>query len=350
LFKTPERKDRRYGKGGVLLESEGTRYVYDGEGNLTGKAAADGSQWKYAWNGDGTLAKVTRPDGEEVAFRYDALKRRVEKTSSAGTTRWLWDGNVPVHEVTGTGEQAQTTTWVFEPGTFSPVGKIGGDGRKYSVVTDYLGTPTEMVDEAGRVAWRAQLDVYGVGRADVGGAGDCPWRWPGQYEDAETGLCYNRFRYYDPARGDYLSQDPIRLLGGAEVYAYTRDPTTWVDPFGLAGCGKGAKGVNAYEVGNYENLLARSHVGDDLALHHVGQAHAMEQIVSGYERPTAPSIALPTGEHRLIPNLRGTVNLTPRQLLARDIWNLRTYTNAPNESLMQLIQMNRDMYPGAFLP
>ena len=95
-------------------------------------------------------------------------------------------------------------------------------------------------------------------------------------------------------------------------------------------------------------LQARSIVGDDLALHHAGQAHAMEQIVPGYSRTTGPSIALPTAEHRLIPNLQGIVNLTPRQLLARDIVNLRQYTNAPNSALMQLIQLNKDMYPEAF--
>ncbi|MFE8604972.1 RHS repeat-associated core domain-containing protein [Archangium violaceum] len=60
-----------------------------------------------------------------------------------------------------------------------------------------------------------------------------PWRWPGQYEDEETGLYYNRFRYYDPSTGQYISQDPIGLLGGLDPYAYTDDPLTHVDPFGL---------------------------------------------------------------------------------------------------------------------
>jgi len=109
-----------------------------------------------------------------------------------------------------------------------------------------------------------------------------------------------------------------------------------------------AEGVAAYEVGTYENLQARSVVGDDLALHYAGQAHAMEQVVPGYERATGPSIALPTAEHRLIPNLHGAVGLTPRQLLARDIVNLRQYTNTQNSSLQQLIQLNKDMYPEAF--
>jgi RHS repeat-associated protein len=62
---------------------------------------------------------------------------------------------------------------------------------------------------------------------------DCPFRFQGQYEDAETGFYYNRFRYYDPSIGAYLSQDPIGLAGGFELYNYAFDPNTWIDEFGL---------------------------------------------------------------------------------------------------------------------
>ena len=62
---------------------------------------------------------------------------------------------------------------------------------------------------------------------------DNPWRFPGQYEDAETGLYYNRFRYYDPELGRYLSEDPIGLLGTLALYSYVYDPATWLDPWGL---------------------------------------------------------------------------------------------------------------------
>jgi RHS repeat-associated protein len=64
----------------------------------------------------------------------------------------------------------------------------------------------------------------------------CPFRWPGQYEDEETGLYYNRFRYYDPESGEYTSQDPSGLRGGMALYAYVWDPLKLVDPLGLASC------------------------------------------------------------------------------------------------------------------
>jgi RHS repeat-associated protein len=236
LFKTADGRDRRYGRGGVLLEAEGTRYGYDWDGNVVVKELPSGEKWEYAWNAAGRLAEVKRPDGVRVAFKYDALARRMEKAVYAKeaeepekTVRWLWDGNVPVHEVEG---DTNVTTWLFEPETFAPLGKLEG-GRGFGVVTDHLGTPTQMFDEVGRLAWQMQLDVYGVAREDVAET-RCPWRWPGQYEDEEVGLYYNRFRYFDPSRGGYVSQDPIRLLGGSEVYAYPADPLVTYDFFGLA--------------------------------------------------------------------------------------------------------------------
>jgi RHS repeat-associated protein len=66
------------------------------------------------------------------------------------------------------------------------------------------------------------------------GRSDVLFRFQGQYFDAEINLCYNRFRYYDPDSGNYLSQDPIRLAGGnPTLYAYVHDPNSWVDVFGL---------------------------------------------------------------------------------------------------------------------
>ena len=59
----------------------------------------------------------------------------------------------------------------------------------------------------------------------------------GQYYDEETGLHYNRFRYYDPDVGRFVSQEPIRLQGGINLYEYAPNPTFWIDPFGLAKCG-----------------------------------------------------------------------------------------------------------------
>jgi RHS repeat-associated protein len=234
VYRTAERSDRVYLRGGRLKQDGDTHYLHDADGQLVEKLTADGKTWRYAWDLAGQLVEVTRPDGQRVSFAYDALGRRVRKSFAGKTTRYVWDGNDLVHELV---EGAEAVTWVFEPGTFAPLAKIDG-GQRFGVVTDHLGTPLMIADEAGALAWKAQLDVYGVAHNDVA-LTTCPWRWPGQYEDEETGLYYNRFRYYDPEAGRYVSQDPIGLDGGLALYLYTSDPLSLIDPYGLAACREG---------------------------------------------------------------------------------------------------------------
>ncbi|MDB6375183.1 RHS repeat-associated core domain-containing protein, partial [Photorhabdus bodei] len=64
----------------------------------------------------------------------------------------------------------------------------------------------------------------------------CNLRFCGQYEDTESGLFYNRHRYYESDTGQYLSPDPLNLSGGFNPYSYVHDPVNWIDPLGLAGC------------------------------------------------------------------------------------------------------------------
>ncbi|WP_425284195.1 RHS repeat-associated core domain-containing protein [Methylobacterium indicum] len=64
----------------------------------------------------------------------------------------------------------------------------------------------------------------------------CPIRFQGQWQDAETGLVYNRFRYYDALTGQYVSSDPIGLAGGFRGQGYVRQPASWIDPQVLACC------------------------------------------------------------------------------------------------------------------
>ncbi|RYZ87012.1 MAG: hypothetical protein EOO68_28155, partial [Moraxellaceae bacterium] len=267
LFKTVPQKDREYGPAGQLLavhSSKGTtRYEYDAEGNLTRKIEPNDSVWLYEWNGSGMMSKVIRPDGKEVVFEYDALGRRIRKIFNNKITRWVWDGNNPLHEwvehktdITniqplaqlqttaddiainqrrallqeiesqgppqatseGTfnkgnvnkGTKERPVTWLFEPDSFAPMAKIVGD-EHYSIITDHLGTPNVIFDKEGTQVWSADISVWGELRNLRGEKDFCPFRFPGQYEDSETGLYYNRFRYFDPEAGQYASQDPIGL-------------------------------------------------------------------------------------------------------------------------------------------
>ena len=83
-------------------------------------------------------------------------------------------------------------------------------------------------------------------------------------------------------------------------------------------------------------------------IHHTPQSHPPKQIIEGYDSNTAPSIALPREEYVNIPTKKGIVATTARRQLAKDIIDLRNNTNVGNESLIQLLQLNKTMYPEAY--
>ena len=287
LFRSKDGKDREYGPAGQLLRSGKVFYDYDAEGRLIRKRDLDkGGTWRYAWNEAGMLRLVLRPDGQPVSFTYDALGRRLSKRFGNRLTRWVWDGNVPMHEwvervepaveplgfvphdkdkltealhrlevveaqsrvvgALGPGSAETTepggefaavppalTTYVFEPGGFSPLAKVSPD-RSLSIVTDHLGTPAVMYDRQGKQVWENRMDIYGRPLWTDGWAETMCFRYPGQYEDVETGLSYNRFRYYDAGEGFYINRDPIGLAGGnPTLYGYVRDVNGYVDAYGL---------------------------------------------------------------------------------------------------------------------
>ena len=124
-------------------------------------------------------------------------------------------------------------TWVYEVGSFVPSAKIVGE-EKFSIVNDYIRRPVQVYNENGDVVWDTDYDIYGDLRELKGDRSFIPFRQLGQYEDQETGLYYNRFRYYNPETGTYLSQDPIGLAGNnPNFYAYVKDTNGWIDIFGL---------------------------------------------------------------------------------------------------------------------
>ncbi|GAB6962920.1 RHS repeat domain-containing protein [Prevotella fusca] len=135
-------------------------------------------------------------------------------------------------------------TWVYEEGSYVPVAKLQ-NGERYTIISDYMGRPVEAYDSYGTVVWQADYDIYGDLRNIKGIRDFIPFRQLGQYEDDETRLYYNRFRYYDPRIGNYISQDPIRLMGNnPTLYGYIRDSNLWVDVFGLEVLFRGMKQNN----------------------------------------------------------------------------------------------------------
>jgi RHS repeat-associated protein len=205
--------------------------AFDAAGNVVRKTEPGGAAWTYAWDSSGMLTEVVAPDGRRVRYAYDALGRRIRKSGGDVDARWIWDGDVILHELCS---DRPPTTWYHEPESFTPLAKVTRAGT-YHVVPDQIGAPTALFDGAGALAWQMQLDLFGVAQRTGSDPPltDCPLRWPGQYRDDDTGLHYNRFRYYDPSLGQYLTPDPLGLVGGGAVYSYVDDPTVLIDPCGL---------------------------------------------------------------------------------------------------------------------
>ncbi|MCP8466232.1 RHS domain-containing protein, partial [Pseudomonas sp. ZM23] len=141
----------------------------------------------------------------------------------------------------------QATTWIYAPGGTTPLAQRQ-NGKLCYIVTDHLGSPRELLSEQGEVVWSNSPQVWGLARLwkaanDEGETWDCPFRFPGQYHDPESGLHYNRHRYYDPHTAQYLTPDPLGLGGGNRPQGYVHNPMGWVDPLGLAGdcCAGGTK-------------------------------------------------------------------------------------------------------------
>ncbi|MBY8607591.1 RHS domain-containing protein [Burkholderia arboris] len=289
----------------LLREYAGTHYTWNEYGNLI-ERRKDGDQAWFEWDGFDRLVQF---DTGKVSVRYwyDALGRRVAKESNArvrvssfdgsdyraietarlnaeygyGLTLYGWDGDTLAWE-SGNGEHGgsgRTTHYVYEPNSFVPMVQATHAGwiplherpeydEHYDIdrdplwsrtnqpvpfaqigyyQCDQIGTPQEVTDAQGEIAWSARYRAWGEAKEVISEAARKagirnPIRFQGQYFDHETGLHYNRHRYYDPGSGRFVSKDPIGLTGGINAYQYAANPIEWVDPLGLARTSSGGAG------------------------------------------------------------------------------------------------------------
>ncbi|TLW90729.1 type IV secretion protein Rhs [Saccharomonospora piscinae] len=242
--------------GNLVRSAGGVRYHYDAQGRLVRREKTRLSRkpgvWHYTWNAEDRLVGVITPDGARWRYRYDALGRRIAKQRVNGggeiaeEVLFTWDGTVLAEQVHSSGT---ATTWDWAPGSYRPLTQLTRvrrnpadtasqewiDQRFHAIVTDLAGTPTELVDAEGGLAWHAARSVWGATVSERA-AVSVPLRFPGQYHDPESGLNYNYQRHYDPETGRYVSNDPLGLAPAANPHAYVPNPTLWLDPWGLAAC------------------------------------------------------------------------------------------------------------------
>jgi RHS repeat-associated protein len=242
--KITKNEQLEYGAGSRLIQKGSTRYEYDSEGRrikMIRDVDTDNPKiWMYEWNAIDRLKQVTDPDGNIFSYNYDAFGRRVAKSSTnqgikRDTKRAIWDGDVIIHEYSS---EKSWSAWIYEVSNLAPIATVQ-NSKIYSIINDPAGTPEYFIDDTAslhhtgnRLAWGETINK----NINVNNGIDCAIRFQGQYHDNETNLHYNFKRYYDPECGTYISQDPIRLRGGENLYQYAPNPISWIDPYGLANC------------------------------------------------------------------------------------------------------------------
>ncbi|WP_173883071.1 MULTISPECIES: RHS repeat-associated core domain-containing protein, partial [unclassified Pseudomonas] len=232
-------------KGNRLLMQGDRHYDYDAFGNLLRERRGRAQQLvtEYRYDCQHRLIGVTQPDGTRASYRYDPFGRRIAKTIKSQTTEFFWQGDTLIAEHSADHHQS----YIYEPNSFRPLALLKGYGpedvKPFHYQLDHLGTPQELTASDGEIVWSAHYRAYGqIAKLDVNTVTN-PLRFQGQYFDPESGLHYNRHRYYNPDIGRYLTPDPVKLAGGLNGYQYVPNPTGWVDPLGLNTCpgGDGCK-------------------------------------------------------------------------------------------------------------
>ncbi|WP_413799202.1 DUF6531 domain-containing protein [Streptomyces iranensis] len=253
---------------GTIIHSAGrTTYEHDAQGRLTRRTRkllnGQTRTWTYTWNAEDRLTDATTPDGDHWRYAYDPLGRRISKQrlaedgTVAESVTFAWEDTRLAEQSTPEGNH---TTWDYTPATHRPLAQTnhrtltrqpgesliaefaGGpeaQTRFHAVITDLVGTPTELVSPDGTVAWQQRTTLWGTPLPSPPADLACPLRFPGQYADPETGLYYNYFRYYDPEVNRYIAPDPIGLDPAPNHHGYVSNALNMADPFGLCSGPKG---------------------------------------------------------------------------------------------------------------
>ncbi|WP_405928424.1 DUF6531 domain-containing protein [Streptomyces griseus] len=247
--------------GNRITRAGKNRYEHDAHGRvvvrkrtlLSGKSEV----WKFEWDAEDRLTAVTTPDRTFWRYLYDPLGRRIGKHRIASDretilekVEFTWDGPVLCEQVTSSTEFSNpvSLTWDYHdmrPATQSErilsqdSSQEAIDERFFSIVTDLVGSPRELIGEDGAVAWRTRSTVWGTTAWATDSTAYTPIRFPGQYFDSESGLHYNLHRHYDPETARYFSTDPLGLAPGPNPRSYVHNPHTWADPLGLSPCPRG---------------------------------------------------------------------------------------------------------------
>ncbi|WP_079181484.1 putative T7SS-secreted protein [Streptomyces sp. Tue 6075] len=242
--------------GTTITRAGQARYEHDAAGRITlrqkPRLSRKPATWLYEWDAENRMTAAVTPDGTRWRYRYDPLGRRIAKqrlSNDHGTvveeTRFTWDGITLCEQTTVTADLPHRVVLTWDHQGLRPLAQTERvlsadssqqtvDERFLAIVTNLIGAPTELVDEAGSVAWHTRTTLWGTTTWAKRSTAYTPLRFPGQYYDPETGLHHNHHRHYDPETARYLTPDPMGLVPAPNPSTYVHNPHTWCDPLGLA--------------------------------------------------------------------------------------------------------------------
>ena len=254
-----------------------SRYLYDPLGRRTGKRVwrreRDLTGWMslsrkpeetwYGWDGDrlttvqtGTtriqtvyqpgsftpLIRIETENGEQAKARHRSLAEVLQEDTGVTLPAELsvMLGRLE-RELRAGAVSAESEAWLQQCGLTAEQMKNQMEAEYIPERTlhlyhcDHRGLPQALISPEGETAWQGEYDEWGnlLGETSAQQLQQ-PYRLPGQQYDEESGLYYNRNRYYDPLQGRYITQDPIGLRGAWNLYQYPLNPTTKIDPLGLS--------------------------------------------------------------------------------------------------------------------
>ncbi len=240
--------------GTRIARAGNVRYEHDAQGRVVlrqkTRLSRKPASWRYEWDAEDRLTSLTTPDGTRWRYQYDPLGRRTAKQRLAAEGEivleqvdFTWDGTTLCEQSTNCADLPHPVTLTWDHNGLHPLSQTERiitadqeeiDRRFFAVVTDLVGTPSELIDERGDIAWHTRATLWGATTWNTNATGYTPLRFPGQYFDPESGLHYSIFRHYDPETARFLSPDPLGLTPAPNPVAYVDNPHGWTDPLGLA--------------------------------------------------------------------------------------------------------------------
>jgi RHS repeat-associated protein len=212
-----------------LRATSNASYTYDSNGNTLTKTVGSDTT-TYAWDFENRLTSVTLPgSGGTVTFKYDPFGRRIEKSSTATTGVFAYDGSNLIEEANSSG--GVVSRYTQSQDIDEPIAMLRSSATSY-YQADGLGSVTSLTNSSGGAAETYTYDSFGKVTASNGSLTN-PFQYTGRELDAETGLYYYRARYYDPQFGRFLSEDSTGFENGINFYTYSSsNPINLRDPSG----------------------------------------------------------------------------------------------------------------------